>query len=929
MVTISKAKALRRLTLDWEELQRDPVPACSAYPVSDDWLEWHADLSTVDGPMAGVSIHAVLRFDADYPRYPPRFEFPSDRVPSFRHPNLYGRSFCCDILHTGGHQSGWTPAYTVRGLIQQLSTFIFHRADSGRGSEIWWHSETVAAVRREARAIRCSCRSVAPAPVCEPVPAAPLELPPAARAAAGELAQQLRLPTWFLLQTLDALDGPGLLVFGQVCRAWRRAAVRAQLLARRETRCYFTKQASAEAILGVGLTAQWHSDGNLRRVDVVLDVLSAEAFDAGVRRGAYGEEFDDFLPLALEPRHFQRARPRIEAAIALVATQGQRGAAFAPWMALTVLPAAMNAFVVSLMQQGEKAGRIPRHASERALWGYCSLHHLLLALAETYPDLKAIAAGLVKNFVASPASRTKASCPDLGQLLVLQTLAAEPWDKLAPPLLAEAMARNVMWVEREVNCYREDYRAKMLTREGWFQRTLTSKRLLMFQAAFLRHTPRPEDALATYAARFGQPTEAAQAAVLKAARSILKVNSWRGFFPMFGLPVPARLDASVDALTAASVQRSEECGYTGAQRKPAKAHGGWKARLERAAKALRPAEPRVDRWQGAAATAVTLFAAPTPAETPAAPPAETPAAPPVRSLTEVLADARRELAAHSAHCAAARMRELMAPAAVPGARPRMDPAAQLASARRALEARARRELLEEARAELASVGADEAQRSQELAERIAAIEAQEVWQAQWGEAPGETRVQWLGRLGQRMRTQAVLCRSFEREGRCTYRGGAWCCRYLHVPPKPDTLPLVAARARELEAQAEQSGPWVLSVLHGWSSDGLPEPPKAPVEEASTTASDAGVTDSSAPSAALVVEEVPSEEVAPEEDVAASESVEGALVESPARIAAKRRRALGKKLRAIDVLIARGSLTQEEEAKVQRRSDLERELAELE
>ena len=39
---------------------------------------------------------------------------------------------------------------------------------------------------------------------------------------------------------------------------------------------------------------------------------------------------------------------------------------------------------------------------------YCSLHHLLLALAETYPDLKAIAAGMVKDFVAAPENRTKA-----------------------------------------------------------------------------------------------------------------------------------------------------------------------------------------------------------------------------------------------------------------------------------------------------------------------------------------------------------------------------------------------------------------------------------------------------------------------------------------------------------------------------------------
>ena len=147
------------------------------------------------------------------------------------------------------------------------------------------------------------------------------------------------------------------------------------------------------------------------------------------------------------------------------------------------------------------------------------------------------------------------------------------------------------------------------------------------------------------------------------------------------------------------------------------------------------------------------------------------------------------------------------------------------------------------------------------------------------------------------------------------------------------MPLVEARARELEERAEQSA---LAKARAR--------PKAPVEEASTAASDAGVTEASVPSAALPVEEEQPEEVAVEEEqpeevapaeeevvVVGSESAEGAVGESPALAdpAAKRRRAIVKKLRAIDALLARGNLTEEEEAKVQRCSDLERELAELE
>merc|ERR1719482_1400276 len=569
------------------------------------------------------------------------------------------------------------------------------------------------------------------------------------------------------------------------------------------------------------------------------------------------------------------------------------GTDFAPWMALTVLPAAMNAFVVQLMEQGTRYGSIARHASEKALWGYCSLHHLLLALAETYPELKALAACMVKDFVAAPENRTKVACPDLGQLLVLQTLAGEePWDALAAPLLAEAMARNVMWVEREVGHH-------SLTRDGWFKQTLTSKRLLMFQAAFLRHTPAPADALATYAARFGQPTEAAQAALLTAARGILKVDSWAGFFAEFGLAAPldlffeASLGGFVDELTAASVQRSEECGYTGDRRRAARGSGGWKVRLQILAACL-PAKTALAASRGEAA----LEGRPATAKASQRPAVED---------TETTATARS------------------------------------AQVKRAFGARARRELIEEARSEALLLpraaegaplpedgwsvrGATQAvrrseRRGRELSERIAALEAQAAWQERWGRAEHEveTCAAWLARLGEQEGLRPVLCRSFERDGRCTFLG----CRFLHVPPKPGPALLVEARARELEQQAEQA------------RRQRQRKKAVPLEEASTAASDAGGPVSEAVSEAgvgpvseapLPIPAIPEEQVVNSEESAADGSL-STVVESVAP--AKRRRALAKKLREIDVLVARGNLTQEEQAKVQRRGDLERELAALE
>merc|ERR1719389_1295943 len=156
------------------------------------------------------------------------------------------------------------------------------------------------------------------------------------------------------------------------------------------------------------------------------------------------------MPLALDAAHLRKALPLAENALARIATAEPWRLAvtsFEPWMALAVLPQAMNSFVVSLMNASE--GGVHRHASERALWGYCSLHHLLLALADKHIRIRQIADKMLRRFVASEADRTKEQCADIGQLLMLLTVAPRPWGEILDPVLSETFARNVLWVDRE------------------------------------------------------------------------------------------------------------------------------------------------------------------------------------------------------------------------------------------------------------------------------------------------------------------------------------------------------------------------------------------------------------------------------------------------------------------------------------------------
>jgi hypothetical protein len=370
------------------------------------------------------------------------------------------------------------------------------------------------------------------------------------------------------------IEGRELINLSFVSRNWRRSSCAEQTLARRETVCFHTKLSSTETTLGIGLRIVMHDDGNIKAVEPVLDVLSEVAWNKGIRKGAWGDSFTHWLPLALDARHAQKALPLAEKAIA-----GVLGATtFEPWMVLAVLPQAMNSFVVSLMESCKDGVR--RHASEKALWGYCSLHHLLLALAKKHIRIRQLADRLVSRFLDSEASRTKEECADLGQLLMLLAVAPRSWKELAPSLLQEAFARNVLWIDRE-----KPKPLHAMSAQEWFDATLTSKRLLMFQAFFLRQNVD----LATYNLRFGQPTEAQQSELVRTARGILKVTTWNDFYRRVSVVRPE----SDIAMMLAAVDRSARCGYHGGGKGKGKGKGkggriGWIARIKALATASIP-----------------------------------------------------------------------------------------------------------------------------------------------------------------------------------------------------------------------------------------------------------------------------------------------------------------------------------------------------
>ncbi|KAG2446151.1 hypothetical protein HXX76_000746 [Chlamydomonas incerta] len=242
-------------------------------------------------------------------------------------------------------------------------------------------------------------------------------------------------------------------------------------------------------VLGVGVGVEWHDrDHTLRRLSMTPDTLSLTAFAAdGVRRSAWNQPFDAFLPLAVNAAHGRAAlrvlRHSVAAMLRLPHAQHVRAEHL-----LDVVARLMNSLVVDICtppdkQQQQDGGRdaahgglqraVPRHMSDAALQSFCHLHHLLLTLVVEGGGggggggavgggggggglgraLLDVAARDVAVFMTDPGARSKSACPDLGLLLVKFLLVPRdtaPWDVFAPPFIRELLARQVRWVVKEL-----------------------------------------------------------------------------------------------------------------------------------------------------------------------------------------------------------------------------------------------------------------------------------------------------------------------------------------------------------------------------------------------------------------------------------------------------------------------------------------------
>jgi stress response protein SCP2 len=355
--------------------------------------------------------------------------------------------------------------------------------------------------------------------------------------------------------------------------SWKRAFILEVNCLSQELFCFNSRVTKNESILGFPL---WFTTnprtGCLDYATSTFDIMSYDSYSKDmIRRTVWGEKFTHFLPMYLDEEHFQRglgilisvSREIIMKGISQTSQQkGGRGRGrdgkqdyrgkgrpgenvwmprSDPEMVLTLLTKMMNTQVVLLCDKGIAA-------SEVALIGYCQLHRLLLAVIQTFPELKFIVRQRLDDFARKPETRVKRFTPSLGELLTLLSVSdTYGWDQLAMAYLKECFDRSVLWA-----CTKDPSLATVtpgdVTRlEKYLETQRVSLRLTLFHAVFLRmlvhgggSVEKLERCIDRYDTFHVRPTLCLRREWQQVVQQILQFNTWPQFFEISRIPLPTK-----------------------------------------------------------------------------------------------------------------------------------------------------------------------------------------------------------------------------------------------------------------------------------------------------------------------------------------------------------------------------------------------------
>jgi ubiquitin-conjugating enzyme E2 D/E len=109
--------ALRRISRELEDLQKEPPANCSAGPEGEDLFRWEGVIiGPSDSPYANGVFKLKILFPIDYPFKSPTVSFTT----KIYHPNINSAGvICLDILKTN-----WSPALSISKILLSICSLL-------------------------------------------------------------------------------------------------------------------------------------------------------------------------------------------------------------------------------------------------------------------------------------------------------------------------------------------------------------------------------------------------------------------------------------------------------------------------------------------------------------------------------------------------------------------------------------------------------------------------------------------------------------------------------------------------------------------------------------------------------------------------------------------------------------------------------------
>lgn len=350
----------------FQELARRPLQNVAVCPSESDMNVWHVNFffPKEHQYFPELILHFKMTFPSDYPNSSPDVKL----FTSFLHSHVHGYAVCFSLLPdfrgyfqaTGTPKSAyWNPARTARSFLEDLYTFLL--VDDDQHVVITPdHTENALAA---AKKFTCSCGHSFESPN----PARPNRNVSSTNASSN-------LPGEHALEVLNR----------QECDESDAAKLPSCNLSSEtmeDLRCSITSSLFLDegVVMGFGICVE-HLPGGKLAIETDLSPLSSQAFfEHQIRTTSDGNTITHFVPYVINEQHFMPAAQQILARTVASITDRKN---MNPVNGLLLVMGEIWKSKAVMLMGGKE------HASEKALKGFCAIHHLLLSCSRYMPLVK-------------------------------------------------------------------------------------------------------------------------------------------------------------------------------------------------------------------------------------------------------------------------------------------------------------------------------------------------------------------------------------------------------------------------------------------------------------------------------------------------------------------------------------------------------------